>query len=123
LFTSGAEIRARLFTEQTIIDYDTEMRAHLTGVIQGLVAIAHRDESAFRALERLAKEVWALDLRVASDAASYWSDRDAARMQISGAYRKAAGLEMSLPHRIVDILHRGGGVEGQAVGPGSRSSQ
>lgn len=122
-FTAGAKIRAQVFSEQSIIDYDSEMRAHLTGTIQGLVAVAHRDEAAFRALERLASEVWALDFRVASDAASYWSDREDGRTKISGSYSDAVALERSFPQRIVDVLRRHAGAEGEAVGPGSRSSE
>ena len=104
-FTTGAEMRP--FTEETIRDYDAEIRTHLNGTIQGLVAIAHRDEAAFQALEQLAREVWALDWRVASDAGGYWEDPEATRIQISAASRTAIALEQSLPHRIVDVLYRG----------------
>jgi hypothetical protein len=105
-FTSGAGMRSQLFTAETITAYDTDMRAHLTATIQGLIAVAHRDEAAFHTLEELVKEVWALDWQVASDAADFWSDPEAARTKISGATGRATTLEQSLPHRIVDVLHR-----------------
>jgi hypothetical protein len=104
-FTTAAGMREQLFTEQTIIDYDTDMRTHLTATIQSLVAVAHRDKEAFRTLEQLTKEVWALDWAVASHAAGYWSDPQEARTKIRGAAGQAILLEQSLPHRIVDVLH------------------
>ena len=78
-FTTGAAMRSQLFSEQTITNYDTDMRTHLTATIQGLVAVAHRDEAAFRTLEQLVREVWSLDWQVASETAVYWSDPEAAR--------------------------------------------
>jgi hypothetical protein len=105
-FTTGAEMRRQLFTEQTIIDYDTDMRAHLSAAIQSLVAVAHRDEAAFRALEEITKELWALDWRLAAAAAGYWSDPEAARTEISQGSGSAIALEQSLPHRIVGVLQR-----------------
>jgi hypothetical protein len=56
-FTAAAGMRAHPFTEQTIIDYDTDMRAILAETIQSLVAVAHQDKEAFRTLEQLTKEV------------------------------------------------------------------
>jgi hypothetical protein len=105
-FTSAAGIRSQLFTEQTIIDYDAEIRAHLTATIQGLVAVAHRDEAAFRTLEQVAKEVWDLDWHVAQDAAVFWSDPEDARTKIGARLSEAAALEQALPHRIVEVLQR-----------------
>jgi hypothetical protein len=106
-FTAAAQMRAQIFTEQTIVDYDTDMRAELAATIQSLVAVAHHDKDAFEALEQLARDVWQLDWRVASDAASYWSDPEEARQAISSAVSQATALEMALPHRIVEVLHGG----------------
>jgi hypothetical protein len=103
-FTTGAGMRSQLFSEQTITNYDTDMRTHLTATIQGLVAVAHRDEAAFRTLEQLVREVWRLDWQVASEAAVFWSDPEAARTNILGVSRTAIDLEQSLPQRIVDVL-------------------
>ena len=119
-FTSAAAMRPQLFTEQTIIDYDTEIRAHLTATIQGLVAVAHRDEAAFGTLEQLAKEVWSLDWQVARDAANFWTDPEDARTTIGGRLAGAAALEQALPHRIVEVLHRGGPADGEPIGPSRR---
>jgi hypothetical protein len=106
-FTAAAQMRAEIFTEQTIIDYDTDMRTELAATIQSLVAVAHHDKDAYDALERLVRDVWQLDWRVASEAASYWSDPEEARKAISSAVGQATALEMALPHRIVEVLHRG----------------
>jgi hypothetical protein len=110
-FTAAAQMRAPLFTEQTIIDYDTDMRAELAATIQSLVSVAYHDKEAFDALEQLVQDVWRLDWQVASDAASYWSNPEATREAISGAVGQATTLEMALPQRIVEVLHRGQGAE------------
>lgn len=97
-------MREQRFTEQTILDYDDDMRRHLTSTIQGLVGVAHRDAAAFEALEKLAQEVWALDGRVASQAAGYWTNPNDARARISDMLVESYELERSLPHRIVGVL-------------------
>ena len=97
-------MREQRFTEQTILDYDDEMRRHLTSTIQGLVGVAHRDATAFDALEKLAQEVWALDGRVARQAAGYWTNPNDARARISDMLVESYELERSLPHRIVGVL-------------------
>jgi hypothetical protein len=114
-FTSAAGIRPQLFTAQTIIDYDTELRAHLTATIQGLVAVAHRDDAAFRTLEQLAREVWDLDWQVARDAATFWTDPDGARTKIGERLAEAAALEQALPHRIVEVLDRARPADGEPI--------
>lgn len=106
-FTAAAGMREQRFTEQTILDYDEEMRRHLTSTIQGLVGVAHRDEAAFRELERLAQEVWELDGRVARQAGSYWTNPNDARVRISGMMVESYELERGLPRRIVGVLQRG----------------
>ena len=103
-FTTGAGMRSQLFSERTITDYDTEMLTHLKATIQSLVAVAHRDEAAFRTLEQLVREVWRLDWEVARGAAVFWSDPEAARTNVLGASQTAMDLEQSLPSRIVDVL-------------------
>ena len=103
-FTAAAGMREQRFTEQTILDYDADMRRHLTATIQGLVGVAHRDTAAFRALERLAREVWELDARVASQAAGHWTNPNEARARISEMMVESYELERSLPHRIVGVL-------------------
>ena len=108
-FTAAAGMREQRFTEQTILDYDDEMRRHLTATIQRLVGVAHRDAAAFAALEKLAQEVWELDGRVASQAAGYWTNPNEARTRISGLMVESYELERSLPHRIVGVLHGGDG--------------
>ena len=110
-FTAAAGMREQRFTEQTILDYDDEMRRHLTSTIQGLVGVAHRDAMAFAALEKLAQEVWELDARVASQAAGYWTNPNEARARISGMLLESYELERSLPHRIVGVLHGRDGTE------------
>jgi hypothetical protein len=107
-FTAAAGMREQRFTEQTILDYDDDMRRHLTSTIQSLVGVAHRDAEAFRALERLAQEVWELDGRLASQAAGYWTNPNEARARISGMMVESYELERQLPHRIVGVLHPSG---------------
>jgi hypothetical protein len=97
-------MREQRFTEQTILDYDDEMRRHLTATIQALVGVAHRDAAAFAALEKLAQEVWELDGRVAGNAAGYWTNPNEARVRISSLMVESYELERSLPHRIVGVL-------------------
>lgn len=97
-------MREQRFTEQTILDYDADMRRHLTSTIQGLVGVAHRDAVAFRELEKLAKEVWELDARVASRAAGHWTNPNDARVRISDMLVESYELERSLPHRTVGVL-------------------
>jgi hypothetical protein len=110
-FTSAAQMREQIFTAQTIIDYDTDMRAELAATIQSLVAVAYHDRDAFEALDQLARDVWRLDWQVASEAASYWTDPEKARLAIGSAVSHASALEMALPHRIVEVL--GGGRKAQ----------
>lgn len=105
-FTSSARMRERLFTEQTIIDYDTEMRARLGATIESLVVVAHHDEEAYRELEELTKNVWALDWKVAAYASTYWSDPEKARNEIMSVVTEATSLAVSLPRRIVGVLQR-----------------
>ena len=107
-FAAAAGMREQRFTEQTILDYDGDMRRHLTATIQGLVGVAHRDVAAFGALEKLAQEVWALDARVASQAGAYWTNPNDARVRISDMLVESYELERSLPHRIVGILQGAG---------------
>ena len=98
-------MREQRFTEQTILDYDDDMRRHLTATIQALVGVAHRDAAAFAALEKLAQEVWELDGRVAGNAAGFWTNPNEARARISSLMIESYELERSLPHRIVGVLH------------------
>jgi hypothetical protein len=49
-FTGEAELRRKRFGEESIANYDAAMKTHLTAVIEGLVAVAHRDEAAYRTL-------------------------------------------------------------------------
>jgi hypothetical protein len=118
-FTAAAQMRAQLFSEQTIIDYDTDMRTELAATIQSLVKVAYHDKAAFDALEQLARDVWQLDWRVASDAASYWTDPDETRRAISSAVSQATALEMALPHRIVEVLGGGQRAEREQQGVSS----
>ena len=106
-FTAAAGMREQRFTEQTILDYDDDMRRHLTSTIQGLVGVAHRDADAFQALEQLAQEVWELDGRLANQAGGYWTNPNEARARISSMMVESYELERSLPHRIVGVLHGG----------------
>ena len=103
-FAAAAGMREQRFTEQTILDYDADMRRHLTSTIQGLVGVAHRDVSAFGALDKLAQEVWELEGRMASRAAGYWTNPNDARVRISNMLVESYELERSLPHRIVGVL-------------------
>jgi hypothetical protein len=104
-FSAAAGMREQRFTEQTILDYDDDMRRHLAATIQGLVGVAHRDTAAFRALERLAQEVWELDASMAGHAAGYWTNPNVARERIAAQLTQAYELERRLPHRVADILH------------------
>ena len=106
-FAAAARMRAHLFGEQSIIDYDAEMRLHLGATVESLVALAHRDKAAFLTLEQLANEAWELDGRVASYAATYWTDAEGARTSIGSVQGEAYDLERSLPHRIVHVLRPG----------------
>lgn len=115
-FTASAQMRAQNFSEQTIIDSDTDMRAELAATIQSLVAVAYHDRDAFDALEQVARDVWQLDWQVARDAAGYWTDPDGTRTAISSAVSQATALEMALPHRIVEILGGGRRAERQPQG-------
>jgi hypothetical protein len=115
-FTSTAHMREQIFTEQTIVNYDTDMRAELAATIQSLVAVAYHDRGAFEALEQVARDVWQLDWQVASDAASFWKSPDEARSAISSAVTQASALEMALPRRIVEILGGGRRAERQPQG-------
>ena len=119
-FTAAAGMREQRFTEQTILDYDDDMRRHLTSTIQSLVGVAHRDAEAFRALERLAQEVWELDGRVASEAAGDWTNPNEARVRISGMMVESYELERQLPHRIVVILHPSGDGGTEAAEPAAQ---
>jgi hypothetical protein len=105
-FAAAARMRAHVFNEQSIIDYDTAMRVHLGATVESLVAVAHQDKAAFLTLEQLANEAWELDGRVANYAAAYWTDAEGARTTIGGVQSEAYDLERRLPHRIVDVLSR-----------------
>lgn len=105
-FTASAEMREHLFTEQTIIDYDTEMRARLAATIEGLVAVAHQDAEAYGKLAELTANVWELDWRVAQSASTYWSNPEKARNDIRSVTSEATALQNSLPRRIVGVLQR-----------------
>jgi hypothetical protein len=59
------------------------MKTHLTAVIEGLAAVAHRDGAAYPTLYAIAEKVWELDKRVARDAADYWDDPEAAISKIA----------------------------------------
>jgi hypothetical protein len=116
-------MREQRFTEQTILDYDSEMRRHLTSTIQSLVGVAHRDAAAFRSLERLAQEVWRLDGQMASLAAGYWTNPNAARDQIGAMLEPSYRLEQRLPHRIVGILHPGDNDGSQEADPAAQEDE
>jgi hypothetical protein len=92
------------FGEESITNYDAAMKTHLTAVIEGLVAVAHRDAAAYRALFGITRKVWALDVRVARAATDYWSEPEAAISKIAGLKSAAEELELGLPDQIVDIL-------------------
>jgi hypothetical protein len=104
-FAAAARMREQRFTEQTILDYDADMRRHLTSTIQSLVGVSHRDAAAFQALDRLAQEIWELDGYMAGHAAGYWTNPNAAREQIGALLPQSYELERRLPHRIAGILH------------------
>jgi hypothetical protein len=106
-FTGEAELRTKRFGEESIANYDAAMKAHLTAVIEGLVAVAHRDKAAYRPLFRIAQKVWALDIRVAREATSYWSKPEAAVSGIASLKPEAEELERGLPDEIVDELDAG----------------
>jgi hypothetical protein len=108
-FAAAAQMREQVFNEQSIIDYDKEMRVHLGATVESLVALAHQDKGAFLTLEKLANEAWELDGRVASYAADYWTDPEGARTSIGAIQSQAYQLERSVPHRIVDVLSRAKG--------------
>jgi hypothetical protein len=80
------------------------MKTHFTAVIEGLVAVAHRDEAAYRALFGITREVWALDVRVAKAATAYWSEPEAAISKIANLKSVAEELELGLPDQIVGVL-------------------
>jgi hypothetical protein len=80
------------------------MKTHLTAVIEGLVAVAHRDEAAYHALSGIAQEVWELDFRVAREATDYWSEPEAAISRIANLKSDAFELARGLPTQIVDVL-------------------
>jgi hypothetical protein len=80
------------------------MKTHLTAVIEALVAVAHRDEAAYRALFGITRELWALDVRVARAATEYWSDSEAAIIKIASLKSLAEKLEIALPDQIVVVL-------------------
>ncbi|HET9214288.1 MAG TPA: hypothetical protein VFN93_06005 [Gaiellaceae bacterium] len=122
-FTAAAGMREQRFTEQTILDYDADMRRHLTSTIQSLVGVAHRDAGAFRALERLAEEVWELDARVATEAGAHWTNPNAARARISEMLLESYRLERSLPHRIVGVLRPGEALEPAPAAQDAESSR
>jgi hypothetical protein len=103
-FTFAARSRAELFAEQTIVDYDADMRAHFTNVIQSLVGVAHLDMSAYLRLEQLVHTVWRLDGKVAAYAAAYWSNPQKARTEIASAFAEADHLEVRLPKLFVAVL-------------------
>lgn len=103
-FAAAAALRKERFGEESITNYDAAMKTHLTAVIEGLVAVAHRDPAAYRALLGITREVWALDLRVAGAAADYWSESEAAISSIAGLKPVAEQLVVGLPDQIVDVL-------------------
>ena len=105
-FVYAAGKRAPLFTEQAIIEYDADMRAHLTATMKSLVNLAHHDDAAFQALDAIASEVWVLDTEVANHAAGYWTDEEEARRQLWRLLDRAYGLMRSLPAQVVDVLRR-----------------
>jgi hypothetical protein len=103
-FTGEAELRKSQFGKESITNYDAAMKTHLTAVIQALVAVAHRDEEAYRALFGIAREVWTLDVQVARAATEYWSEPEAAITKIANLKSLAEVLELGLPDQIVDVL-------------------
>jgi hypothetical protein len=106
-FTAAANMRAPLFAEQTIINYDSDMRTHLSAVVESLVAVASQDADAFRELEILAKRVWDLDGRLAELSKDYWDDREAVRARIASHLGETYDLQRGLPFEIVKVLqHR-----------------
>jgi hypothetical protein len=80
------------------------MKTHLASVIQGLVAVAHRDPEAYLALSEIAEEVWALDMRAATAADDYWSEPDDAIGKLADLKSDAETLEVGLPRQIADVL-------------------
>jgi hypothetical protein len=103
-FTAEADLRKKRFGEESITNYDAAMKTHLTAVIEGLVAVAHRDPEAFRTLFGIAERVWELDIRVAKEASDYWSEPEAAKSRIANLKSDAVALEYDLPPQIVDVL-------------------
>lgn len=97
-------MRKTRFGEESITNYDAAMKAHLTAVIEALVAVAHRDEAAYRALFGITRKVWALDVHVARAATDYWSEPEAAIAEIANLKSAAEEFELGLPDQIVDIL-------------------
>jgi hypothetical protein len=103
-FTAGAELRKNQFREESITSYDAAMKEHLTAVIEGLVAVAHRDPEAYRALYGIVREVWALDVRVAMEASTYGSEPETAISSVADLKPAAERLVMGLPDQIVGVL-------------------
>lgn len=97
-------MRKKRFGEKSITNYDAAMKTHLEAVIEGLVAVAHRDEAAYRALFGITRQVWALDVRVAKAATDYWSEPEAAISKIANLKSVAEELELGLPDQIVGVL-------------------
>jgi hypothetical protein len=80
------------------------MKTHLAAVIEALVAVAHRDEEAYRALFGITRKVWALDGHVARAATDYWSEPEAAITKIANLKSAAEDMELGLPNQIVEVL-------------------
>jgi hypothetical protein len=97
-------LRKTRFGQESITNYDAAMKTHLTAVIEGLVAVAHRDEAAYRALFGITREIWALDVQAARAATDYWSAPEAAITEIAKLKSAAELLELGLPDQIVDVL-------------------
>ena len=111
-FTGEAKLRKTRFSKESIANYDAAMKTHLAAVIEALVAVAHRDEVAYRALFGITKDVWALDSQVAGAATDYWSEPEAAITEIANLKSVAVGLELALPDEIVGVLDRKQGRSG-----------
>jgi hypothetical protein len=105
-FTGEAELRKTQFGGESITNYDAAMKTHLAAVIEALVAVAHRDEEAYRALFGITQKVWALDGQVARAATDYWSEPEAAITKIANLKSAATHLELGLPDQIVDASTR-----------------